>query len=140
MIPNNQIFRMVNKGFSGLGLSDYHYFETSSLYPNHYNPTHSLDFGIPQRTYYNYHNYNESATIYNRYFKSWIEDRYRPDTLILETEFLLRPTDLNLKNFIFFKDRLWVIDKISGYRPDKLTKVRLISVNQTSSYTTQTPK
>lgn len=140
---------ITNNSFSGdtgttLPMS---YKESGDGFPNMYNITHSLNFSKPKEVFHDVldSNFPESSTIYYRYWKKYIEDRYNINTKIMEAEFYLTALDVqtfDFKNFIFIDGSLWSVNKISDFdiTQNKTTKVELVKVNDIQNYVNgQTP-
>lgn len=134
-------FLPYSKNYTVLGPSvdsNYSYKPTNHYYPSHKNITHSLDFGRPLELYHN-NEYNSGTTIYDRLWKKYLEDRYNVNTKILTAYFYLNDIDFNnfnFGNFIFLKNKYWVVNKIIDYNLiwNQPVKVELISVNDINNY------
>lgn len=102
-------------------------------------PTWSLDISQPTYLAYDIDNYPTNGTIYKRIWEKYLLDRYSVNTRIFEGHFYLSKKELatlELNNFIWFKNKYWVIDKIEySLTEEKLSKVRLVSVNDRTNYT-----
>lgn len=85
-------------------------------------------------------NYPDSFTLYDKFWKKYIEDRYNVDTKMLKAYFMLTPVDvenLTLGEFIFFDGQYWTINKVIDYDITKegvSTQVELISVQDLNNY------
>ena len=101
----------------------------------------SWDFGrvkelyIPEITYL-----DADTTIYERYWRAYIQDLYDVDTRIVTAyiKFDEKPTKNSLKHFYYFENSYWVIDEIIDYNPTTydLTKVKFVKVNDPNNYLT----
>lgn len=114
------------------------YNPTTQYYPDPYNIQYSLDFARPFEIYHNIE-YTEGTTIYDRLFKSFLEDRYNVNTKVMTAYFYLNDIDFNnfkFNNFIYVKNKLWVVNKIIDYDVIKNdpVKIELISVNDITNY------
>ena len=99
----------------------------------------SWDFGrtrelfIPEISYV-----DGDATIYERYWRAYIQDLYDVDTRIVTAyiQFDEKPTKESLKHFYYFESSYWVIDEIIDYNPTsyELTKVKFVKVNDKANY------
>lgn len=99
----------------------------------------SWDFGrtkelfIPEISYI-----DGNATIYERYWRAYIQDLYDIDTRIVTAyiQFDTKPTKESLKHFYYFEGSYWVIDEIIDYNPTsyELTKVKFVKVNDKNNY------
>lgn len=101
---------------------------------------YSWDFGRAEQLYIPNYNYiSEDTTIYERYWKKYIEDLYDIDTRIVTAyvNFKGRVVQDFLKHFYWFNDSYWVINEIIDYNPlnPETTKVKFIKVNNKSNYT-----
>lgn len=99
----------------------------------------SWDFGRTKELYVPEIKYVDGdATIYERYWKMYINDIYDVDTRIVTgyIKFDEKPTKESLKHFYFFEDCYWVIDEIIDYNPTSygLTKVKFVKVNDKDNY------
>lgn len=137
---------ITNNSFSGDSLN-IGYKEAGDGFPRMNSITHSLNFSKPKEIFYNINDqyFPESATIYNRYWKKYIEDRYNINTKVMDAYFYLTPLDVqtfDFKNFIFIDGSLWSVNKISDFdiSQNKPTKVELVKVNDIQNYVNgQTP-
>lgn len=99
----------------------------------------SWDFGrtkelfIPEISYI-----DGNATLYERYWRAYIQDLYDIDTRIVTAyiQFDEKPTKESLKHFYYFEGSYWVIDEIIDYNPTsyELTKVKFVKVNDKANY------
>lgn len=104
---------------------------------------YSLDYGKNSKYYNNYVsdvNYLESATLYNKFFKSWVEDKYSNNTKILTCYVYLTTNEyknLKLNSFIIINNTLFIINVITDFDiiQEGLTKVELTKVNNIDNYT-----
>ena len=99
----------------------------------------SWDFGRTKELYVPEIKYIDGdATLYERYWKMYINDIYDVDTRIVTgyIKFDEKPTKESLKHFYFFEDCYWVIDEIIDYNPTSygLTKVKFVKVNDKDNY------
>lgn len=101
----------------------------------------SLDFGLPKETYIMpVINYNEDATIYNKFWRNYLVDRYNINTKKVLCNVNLKGLNIStdtLRNFYYFNNSLWVINKIENYNPtsEDTTKVEFVKVNEIENYT-----
>jgi hypothetical protein len=134
---------MKNVSKTSIG-TDFFYKEAGNNYPDMKNFTHSLDFYTPNEIYYNA-TYVTGSTIYNRYWKNYISDRYNINTKIFTGYFYLNPLDvLNFKfrDFILIDGSIYTVNKIIDFDlvNNELTKVELVKVNDINNYMNgQTP-
>lgn len=99
----------------------------------------SLDFGVPKETYIPNLNYVEETTLYNKYWKNYLGDRYDVNTRKVTCYVNLEGMSVNqdfLRNFYYFNNCLWVCNKIDNYiyGSHDTTKVEFVKVNSTQNY------
>lgn len=98
----------------------------------------SWDFGEPLELYNPTLVTQPQSTIYNQYWKTYIEDLYSVNTRVV-TAYVHFKTPLSknsLKQFYFFDNSYWVINKIIDYNPNNaVTKIEFVKVNDTKAYT-----
>lgn len=104
---------------------------------------YSLEFG-KNRMYYNTYIddslYKEDATLYNKFYKKWVTDRYDVNVKILSCYVKLTKSEmskLKLNNFIIIDDSLFIIHKIIDFDliNENLTRVEFIRVMDMDNYT-----
>lgn len=103
------------------------------------NITHSLDFGVPKEIYIPNINYGEDATLYNKFWKSYLTDRYDVNTKKVSCYVNLEGMTINqstLRDFYYFDNCIWVINKIEKYLSNSYgtTKIEFVKVNDTDNY------
>lgn len=99
----------------------------------------SWDFGRTKELFVPGLNYIDgNATLYERYWRNYIQDLYDIDTRIVTAhiQFDEKPTKESLKHFYYFEGSYWVIDEIIDYNPTsyELTKVKFVKVNDKNNY------
>lgn len=99
----------------------------------------SWDFGRTKELFVPGLNYIDgNATLYERYWRNYIQDLYDIDTRIVTgyIQFDEKPTKESLKHFYYFEGSYWVIDEIIDYNPTsyELTKVKFVKVNDKNNY------
>lgn len=99
----------------------------------------SWDFGRTRELYIPEISYVDGdTTIYERYWRAYIQDLYDIDTRIVTAyiQFDEKPTKESLKHFYYFEGSYWVIDEIIDYNPTsyELTKVKFVKVNDKANY------
>lgn len=109
-------------------------------YTNGNNVIESFDFGVPKELYIPSLNYVEDSTLYNKFWKKYLSDRYDVNTRKVTCYVNFEGININqdsLKNFYYFNNCLWVINKIENYVPNayKTTKVEFVKVNTIENYT-----
>lgn len=82
------------------------------------NITDSLDFGSPREMYCNWKSQDET-TIYNRFWKKFIEDQYSVDSKVVSCDVLLKGKidEESLRSFYYFGNSIWVLNAINNYNP-----------------------
>lgn len=107
-------------------------------YDEQENITESLDFAIPNSSFVtNITNYDPETTIYNQYWKNYLEDIYSKNSKEVEIYVELPQTNMNqlFKQFYLFKGNLWVLNSVSDYNPDnKYTKCKFVEVQNKHNY------
>ena len=101
--------------------------------------TDSLDFGIPKEIYDVDVNYSEDATLYNKFWKNYLTDRYDVNTRKVTCYLNLEGLKINqesMRDFYYFNNCIWVMNKIENYFPNsyKTTRVELVKVNDVNNY------
>lgn len=103
------------------------------------NVTDSFDFGLPKETYILNINYEEDATLYNKFWKKYLTDRYNINTKKVTCYVNLEGLQINqetLRKFYHFNNCIWVMNKIENYFPNqyKTTKIEFVKVNDIDNY------
>lgn len=110
--------------------------ETQYPYAGHIDvplaPTFDLNFGVPKEIYYDT-NYFTNATLFNVYYKKFIEEISDKDSKIVRGMFYLTPKDIHLLDFrnqIQVKNHLLRLNKIYDYdiNSNELTKCEFIRI------------
>lgn len=101
--------------------------------------THSLDFAVPAESYDERDIYDPNSTIYNRYWKYYLEERLNNQNNILTAYFYLTNEEVQLWDFTKFvkiHDTLWFVNKIQDFDVvgESSTKCELIRVNDIDRY------
>lgn len=104
--------------------------------------TDSLDFGRPQEIYFFNKEYNEDSTLFNKFWKNYLYDMYDVNTRVL-TCYVKFDDIVNyntLKNYYYFRNSYWVINKIEESSPltKNPVKVEFVKVNDIGNYQAQT--
>ena len=100
----------------------------------------SWDFAVPKENYFGEVKYDDSSTIYSRFWERYFHDRYDVNTKKVECNVNLIGIDVtkeNLRNIYYFSNCYWVLNKITNYDPcsTETTKCEFIKVNNVSNYT-----
>jgi len=105
-------------------------------------PTIDLNFGVPEKLYFNTASYT-NGNLFNTYYKQFIEEITDKDSKIIEGVFRLTATDIANLDF----RKLYIVDghylrlnQIKEYNPNTegLSKVEFIKVKDTASFTATT--
>lgn len=98
----------------------------------------SLDFGEPETLFIPGAVSRPDGTIYNTFWKSYIEDLYSKDTRVVSTKMLIetRPTVDWLRKWYYFDNSIWRMTKIKDYNVGTygLTPVEFVKVNDPLNY------
>ena len=101
--------------------------------------TDSLDFIRPNYTFIGDEaKYQPDICLYDRYWRSYIEDLYDPDNKAVTLYmFLKEKPDTAMRKFYYFDNTVWLISEITDYSAssDKPTKVKFVKVYDTFNYT-----
>ena len=108
-------------------------------YTNGNNVVDSFDFGLPKENYILNLSYNEDATLYNKFWKNYLTDRYNVNTKKISCFVNLNGMKINqesMRDFYYFNNCIWVANKIENYYPNsyKTTKVEFVKVNDIENY------
>lgn len=101
---------------------------------------YSLNFSTPNTTYAASENLqNTSSGLYQKFWRSYLNDRMDSNCKILVCYVFLTPTDIQgniLSKFIYLDNEIWVIDEVSNFSAvsNNPTKVRLIKVKDIKNY------
>lgn len=101
--------------------------------------TDSFDFGLPREIYMPNITYGEDATLYNKFWKNYLTDRYDVNTRKVTCYVNLQGMNITqdtLRDFYYFNNCVWVINKIENHLSNSYdtTKVEFVKVNDTDSY------
>lgn len=102
------------------------------------NVNYSLDFGLPKEVYMGYVNYDENATLYSNFWKSFYNDQFNIDTK--KVTCFVRLYDMNqdfLREFYFFDNAIWILNKVDSYdiNSDATVRVEFVKVQDVNDYT-----
>lgn len=129
-----------DNSFVGYRLNDIPQFLTYNIDVN--NVKDSFDFGVPKESYVPNITYNDSATIYNRYWEDFYKDQLDINTKKVTAYVNLEGINVNsnlLRNFYYFNNSVWLLNKINNYNPNAYgtTQCEFIKVQNTDNYTKQ---
>ena len=120
--------------------------ETTYPYAGHVDepllPTVDLSFGVPQQIYYLATVYGNN-TLYNKYYKKYIEEITNKDSKIITAYFYLTPLDiylLDFRNQFFVDGNLLRLNKVYDYNPlsNELTKCEFLRIKEANPFVSQT--
>lgn len=98
----------------------------------------SLDFGLPRETYMDSSIiYPEISTLYDKYWKNFYNDQFDVNTRLLTCYVKLdNVTSDMLRQFYYFNNSIWVLNKIDSYDVNSNSTVRceFIKVQDINSY------
>lgn len=99
----------------------------------------SWDFGVPKETFIPQLNYTENNTIYNKYLADYYADQLDINTKKTTLYLNLDGLDVNssmLKDFYYFNNCYWALNKIDNYDINKYGSVKceFIKINNINSY------
>ena len=98
----------------------------------------SLDFGEPRELYIPSYATRPESTIYYNFWKKYIEDLYDVDNKVVDAYVFLefKPNESLLRDFYFFDNAVWRINKITDWNLIKegTTKVQFVKVKDTTNY------
>ena len=98
----------------------------------------SLDFGEVRQLYIPSYSSEANSTIYNNFWKSYIEDLYDVDTKVVEAYVRLtfKPSESLMRDFYYFDNSIWRINKISDWNliKEDTTKVQFVKVKDINNY------
>lgn len=116
----------------------YDYFPLFSSYTNDYK--YSLEYSKNSLYYHNIPStYTSSATLYDRFFKNWVEERYSNNTRIVTIYANINVMEyktLKINDFILLEDTLFLVNKIEDFNliDGGIVKMELIKVNDKYKY------
>ena len=97
-------------------------------------------FNIPKENFTYNNNYAGKTTLYTRYWKNYLDERYSIQNKLMTCYITLTPTDwmnFEFNHFIMIDGIIYMVNKIYDYNIEvpEATKVDLISITNTSGYT-----
>ena len=102
--------------------------------------TATWDFGYTKELYVPYYTYdvNRTPTVYENFWKSYIQDLYSVNTRNVDCNVVLNSNDINdfMKKFYWWDNSIWVCTKVSDYDIclEKSTKCSFTKVNNKDAY------
>ena len=102
------------------------------------NVTYSLDFGVPKEIYMGNLNYSPDAPIYANFWRSFYNDQFNIDTK--KVTCFVKLDNMNqdfLREFYFFDNAIWVLNKVDSYdvNSDATVRCEFIKVQDIYDYT-----
>lgn len=99
-----------------------------------------LEIGKPRSTWFNVSDsIYDNKTIFDKFWRNYITDRYSVNTKKLTAYFMLTSYDIlsfKFNNFVYYDGIYWVVQKIDyDLSTNNSSKVELISVNNIKNYT-----
>ena len=102
------------------------------------NVINSWDFGTPKEIYIDDITISEEASIYNRFWKPYMNDELDVNTRIVECKMKLkgRVNPDYMQSFIYFDGCYWRIQEIIDYdiSSNEFTKVKMVKINDLNNY------
>jgi hypothetical protein len=101
--------------------------------------SNTWDWGLP-REIYTGESMSYVKSLYDRYWRSYLVDRYDVNTKLLKCKVNLQGMLVNqnlMRKFFWFEGSLWVLNKISNYsvQTNDLTECEFVRVNNIENYT-----
>lgn len=123
-------------------LSDIPVFERYLTSKNSTKVDKSLDFGSPQELYVPNYSITDEVSIYDNFWKTYLEDLYDINTRILTAYVHLegKPNPEWLRRFYWFDNAIWRLNKIIDWNisSNNKTKCEFIKVEDRNNYTSIT--
>lgn len=123
--------------------------ETQYPYSGHYDdpftPTIDINYGLTKEIYWD-DTFSDitwtNANLYNKYYKSFIEEITDTNSKIVKGWFYLRPSDirnLSFRNLYFFDNAYFRLNKIENYNPENpVTKCEFLKLKDADPFTVTT--
>lgn len=132
---------LATKGNHGIRIDFIPMFGRNIIFPqrNSHNITHSMDFGNPMITFMPEVYGTDGMGIYDRFWKDYVGDMYSVDNRMLKCSVLIRqkPHPEWLRNFYWFNNAIWRLNKISDWNVSSFdtTSCEFVKVLDTKDYT-----
>lgn len=99
----------------------------------------SLDFGLPREFYIDNISYKENSVIYSQFWKNFYNDQFDVNTKKVVCFVKLDDLQVNydlLRQFYYFEDSYWILNKIDAYdvNSDNTTRCEFVKVQNIDSY------
>lgn len=101
---------------------------------------YSWDFGSPRELYVPNMPNNDEGNIYRNYFKTYYEDAYDVNSKIINAYVINKDfTQDDLRNFYWFDNSIWRLNKIEDYNVTSFegTKCEFVKVQDVNNYTNE---
>lgn len=101
--------------------------------------SYTLDWGISFETYAG-ESMENVLSIYDRYWKAYLTDRYDVDAKVMKCKVNLSGMQVGqqlMRHFFFYENAIWVLNKISNHSitTDDLTECEFVKVKDIKNYT-----
>ena len=105
---------------------------------NSNNVTHSFDFGLPKEIYMGDVNYSPDVTLYANFWRAFYNDQFNIDTK--KVTCFVKLDDMNqdyLREFYFFDNAIWILNKVDSYdiNSDATVRCEFVKVQDVNNYT-----
>lgn len=105
--------------------------------------TMSMDFGSPRELYIPSYTHLENATVYDHFWKSYIEDLYSVNGRVLDcyVRLIEKPNPEWMRAFFWFDNAIWRLNEIEDWSvaEDVVTHMQFVKVQDTNNYTSVQP-
>jgi hypothetical protein len=123
---------------NGIEPPDAKQLETITLYPGVESPTFSVDFNTPVLRYFP-DEFPTGITIFERYWKNYLLDRYNKNTKVFTGSFWLPDYMLSkdlMRYFLFFRNQYWAINKLDvrDVTKNEPVKLEIVSIQNIENY------
>jgi len=126
----------LNWNHTSLGTNDYQAtYPYVGMWDDPYNPTETLDFGIPRKIYWDNTFQAVNATdnnLFNKYYKQYVEEITDKNSRIVTAWFALTTNDVRTADFkkLFWWDNAYFrLNKIMDYKQNQLTQCEFLKLN-----------
>lgn len=102
------------------------------------NVSYSLDFGLPKEIYFGNYAYSEDATVYSNFWKAFYNDQFHIDTKKITCFVKLdRMNQSYLREFYWFENAIWILNKVDSYdvTNDNTVRCEFIKCQDVNNYT-----
>ena len=103
----------------------------------------SLDYGSPRELYVPYYVHMENSTLYDQFWKTYINDMFSINSRRLEcyVRLIEKPNPEWLRSFFWFDNAIWRLNEISDWSVTEqdMTRMEFIKVMDTNNYTSIQP-